>query len=95
MIVRALADRRVEALQRPDVLVVQVDVHERRDVAAVQDLGTEARVAGREVLEHLAHRPAGGLDLSLAADFRPKGGRDSDLRHQDATCAAPPLQNST
>src|SRR3972149_4151355 len=42
---RALADRCIETLERPDVLVVQVHVDEGRDVPAVQDLRAEPGVA--------------------------------------------------
>ena len=91
---RGVGDGRVEPAERPHVLVVQIDVDEGRDVAIAQDLRAEARVAGRDVVEHLAHRRALSLDLSRTADLGPKRRWDADRRH-DVTCVAPPWQNST
>src|ERR1700746_3079724 len=48
---RAVPDRGVEAVERPHVLSLEVDVHERRDVTVLHELRPKAREAGHEVEE--------------------------------------------
>ena len=71
-----LADRRVEAVARADVLAVDVDVHERPDLAVAVDARPERGDALREVLEQLAHGRPGGLDLACAACLGAQHGRE-------------------
>ena len=79
---RALAHRRVEALERAHVFAVQVDVDEGGDpVAVLEHLVAEAREAVGEIAEHLAERSAGGLDLARAADLVSQRRRDADADH--------------
>ena len=92
---RALEHRRVEPLERPNVLAVEVDVHERGDaVAVLEHLVAEPGEAVGEIAEHLAQRAAGGLDLARAADLVPQRRRDADADHC-VTWARGPAQNST
>ncbi len=104
---RALGDRRVEPLQRPHVLVVEVDVHERRDVAVVQDLSAEAGVARSEVVR--ARRASCRPQPRPPGRRRPRhgasAGSGSSSRHglgggvlgvgPPFRWPAPPRQNST
>ena len=85
---RALRDRRVEALQRAHVLAVHVDVHEGRDLAVLEHLRAQAGEPRGEVVEQLAERRAGSLDLTLAAHLGAKRRRNPDAAHRAA-------QNST
>src|SRR4051794_24458454 len=78
---RPLRDRGVEALAGADVLAADVRVHERREIAVLVELRAETREAGRQVVEHLAERAAGGFDLALAVRLVPQRGRDADDRH--------------
>src|SRR5581483_3858072 len=71
---RALADGRLELVERADVLAVDVDVR-------VLELPLEAGEAGGEVVEELADGRAAGGHLALAADGGPQGGGDAHLRH--------------
>ena len=70
----ALPDRRVEAVEHADVLVVEVDV----DVAVELAVGAEDLVLGLGVrvgqgVQDLADVGAVGRDLALAADGRRAG----------------------
>ena len=85
---RAVAHRRVEAVAGAHVLAVDVDVHERLDLAVAVDARAERGDARRQILEQLAHGRAGGLDLARAARLRAQHRRDPD---DVLTCA----QNST
>jgi hypothetical protein len=90
-----VADRRLQAVERADVLVVHVDVHERGDLVPVlEHLTAEAWEALGQVGQQLANRGAGGVDLPCAADRIAERGRDPDAGHE-ATCVLPPWQNST
>jgi hypothetical protein len=92
---RVLAKRRVEAFQRPDVFVVDVDVHEGRELGSVpQHLPSEAGEPLGQVGEEVAQRRTGRLDLARAADRVAQRGWNADPRHQ-VTCVLPPWQNST
>ena len=88
-----MRDRRVEPVERADVLAAQVDVDERRDPAVGEDLGAECRMPFDEVVEHLAHRRAGRLDLTRAADVAAQRGGNPDDGH--AWTPGVPWQNST
>src|SRR3954468_420343 len=84
---RRFADRRVEAVARADVLAVDVDVDERPDLALAVDAFAERGNPDAEVLEQLADRRAGGLDLARAARLGAKHRGDAHDAHR--------LQNST
>ncbi len=88
-----VADGRVEALERPDVLAVHVDVHEGRDASVFEHLRPESREARGEVVEELSDRSARALDLAIAADLAAERGRDADAAH--ACAALPPAQKAT
>ncbi len=68
-----------DALQEAHVLVVQVDVDEAAQLAAVQQSGGDARVAGVEVLEEFPEVAAGALDGLGAVGVGAEDGRDADL----------------
>ena len=92
---RVLAHLRVEALERADVLAVEVDVDERRDaVAVLEHLPAQAGEALRQVGEHLAHGRAVRFDLAGAPDLGAQRRRDADPDHRATWCGAP-WQNST
>src|ERR1700741_3788044 len=75
-----LADGRVEPVERANVLALDVDVHERRDLPVpLEDLLSEPGEARRQVLEHRAHGLALRGNLPLAADLRAeRGGNPHD-----------------
>src|SRR5262245_2696334 len=59
----AVGDLGVELVEVPDVVVVDVDVHELvQRTVAVDQLALEARVRRHQLLEHLADGRAVGLD---------------------------------
>src|SRR5439155_23313979 len=87
-----LAHRRVETFEGAHVLALDVDVHERGDLAVLEELLPEAREARRQVLEHGPHGLADRRNLALAADLRAERGGNADGRH---ACAGRPAQNST
>ena len=58
-----------------------------------EDLLRECRMALDEVVEHLAHGRAVGLDLACASDLVAERGGNVDDRHD--ACTAGPWQNST
>src|SRR3954447_20562756 len=89
---RAVVDRRVEAVERPHVLALDVDVDERREVVVLHELRAQPGEARHQVLEQLAHGLALGGDLALAADLSAQLWRDANEAH---ACAGLPLQNST
>ena len=92
---RSLGDRRVQALEGAGVLVVDVDVHERCDLAPVlEHLASKPGEANGQVAEHVAQSLAGGLDLAGASDLGAQSGWDPDAGHA-ITCVLPPWQNST
>src|SRR6266699_1733649 len=64
---RALAHRRLEAVARAHVLAFDVDVHEARELAVVEDARAESRKLRHQVVEQLAHGRALGEHLALAA----------------------------
>src|SRR5581483_6713655 len=85
---RALPDRRLELVERPDVLAVEVHVR-------VGELTLEPGKAGGEVVEHLADRAPGRRHLSLAADGGAEHRRDPDLRHGCAPASDTPAALAT
>src|SRR5438067_221956 len=87
-----VVDRRVEPVERPNVLSLDVDVHERRDVVVLDELRPQPREAGHEIVEQLAHGVAVGGHLARAADLTAQHGRNPDQAH---ACAGLPEQNST
>src|SRR5581483_200864 len=82
---RALAHRRLELVERADVLAVHVHVREL-------ELPLQAGEAGGQVVEQLADGRAAGGHLALAANGGAQRGRDPDPGH---ACALGPAQNST
>ena len=82
---RALRDRRLELVERADVLAVDVDVR-------VLQLSLEPGEAGGQVVEDLADGVADAGHLALAAGGGAQRGWDAHLRH---ACALGPAQNST
>src|SRR5205085_8206370 len=74
----AFTHGRLEADARAHVLAVDVDVHERVQLAVAVDARAECRYAGSQVLEELSHRRAGGFDLARAARLVTKHRRNSD-----------------
>ena len=91
---RALGNLGLEAVERPHVLALDVDVDEGRDLAVGEDLAAEARKALGQIVEQVADGLTGGLDLPRAAGRRAEGRGDADGRHQ-CTSAGRPWQNST
>src|SRR3954451_704056 len=78
----AVADLRIEALEHPHVLVVEVDVDVAVEVAAVsEDLGLRRRMVLRQRAEDLPDGGAAGRDLLLAAGGRAQDRRDLHGRH--------------
>ena len=69
-----------------------VHVHERGELAVLQKLCAERRVAIDEVVDDLGHRVAVRLELARATDLGAQRRRDAHGRHQRCTGA---LQNST
>jgi len=69
-----------------------VHVHERRELAVLQQLPCEQRVALDEVFDHLGDGRAFGLELACAADIGTERGGNANRGHQRCTGA---LQNST
>ena len=86
------ADLRVEPVERADVLALDVDVHERRDLLVLHELRPQGGEAVHQVVEQLAHRAALGRHLAGAADLAAELGWDPDDAH---ACAGLPEQNST
>ena len=85
-------DGRVEAVERPDVLALDVDVDKLRDLAVADDLRAERREAVHEVVEQLADVRAARENLARAADFLAQHRWDPDHAH---ACVGLPEQNST
>src|SRR5947209_2773205 len=72
----------VEPVEGAHVLALDVDVHERRDLAVVlEDLAAEAGEARREVLEDRADGLALRGNLPLAADLGAQRGGNPDGGH--------------
>src|SRR5581483_2852496 len=88
----AVVDRGVEPVERPDVLALEVDVHERSDLVVLDELRPEPGEARHQVVEELAHRAAVGGHLADAADLAAQLRGDADQAH---ACAVLPEQNST
>src|SRR5436190_10925874 len=81
----AVADLRIEALEHPHVLIVEVDVDVAVEVAAVaEDLGLRRRMVLGQRAEDLPDGGAVGGDLLLAAGRRAQHGRDLHSRHGSA-----------
>src|SRR6266508_54882 len=78
---RRLTDGRLEALAGANVLAFDVDVHERRDAAVVQDPRAERGEPAPEIVEHLAHRSSLGQHLALAACLFTERGWNPDDAH--------------
>jgi hypothetical protein len=81
----------LEAVERADVLAAEIDVHERRELAVLEELPAQVRIALGQVLEDLADVLAGAFDLALAPDLCAKRRRDPD----DGHVRTGPAQNST
>src|SRR2546423_13623053 len=77
----AVLDGRLEPVERPDVLSLDVDVHERRDVVVLDELRPQRREAGHEVEEELAHGVALGGNLTDAADLAAQHRGNADPAH--------------
>src|SRR3954449_6052786 len=88
----AMLDRRIEPVERPDVLALDVDVHVRGDVAVLHELRSQTGEAGHQVEEQFPHGVALGRHLAGAADVAPQHRWDPDPAH---ACAGLPEQNST
>src|SRR3954447_14064295 len=84
-------DRRVETVERAYVLAFDIDVDERGDVVVLHELRAQPGEPRHQVVEQLAHRPAVGGHLALAADFGAKSGGYANCRH---ACVGLPWQNS-
>src|SRR6266516_2129425 len=89
---RSLPDGRVEPVERPDVLSLDVDVDERRDLVVLHELVPEHREARQQVVEQLADVAALGGNLAHAADVAAQHRWDPDPAH---ACAGLPEQKST
>src|SRR5436190_11164475 len=89
---RSMLDRRVKAVERPDVLSLDVDVHEGRDLVVLHELRPERREAGHQVVEQFADGAAFGWHFAHASDLAAQLGWDPDDAH---ACAGRPEQNST
>src|SRR6476661_10919008 len=76
----AVLDLGVERTGEPDVLVVDVDVHEAVQLALVGDEAVlQAGVLAVEVVDERAQRGAAALDGLVAAGVGAQDGRDPDL----------------
>src|SRR5262245_9920885 len=84
--------RRLQAVPGADVLAAEVDVHEGRKLAVLEQLRGERWVALDEVVDDLGDRGALRVELARAADLGAQRGRDANGSHQTSTGA---LQNST
>src|SRR5438445_9307346 len=89
---RAGGDFRVQPVERPDVLTLDVDVHKGRYVAVLDELRPQPGEARHEVGEQLAHGVALGAHLARTADVAAEHRWDPDQAH---ACAGRPEQNST
>src|SRR5262245_49318395 len=78
---RVVTHRRLEALERPDVLAAEVDVDEGAEVPVLVELRPELRVPLDEVLDHVAHGLALRLELAGAADVGAEHRWDANARH--------------
>src|ERR1700749_5173264 len=67
----AVADRRVEPVARAHVLAVDVDVHERLQLALGVHLAAERWDAGGQVLEQLADGRAARFELARTSGLGP------------------------
>src|SRR5206468_3175582 len=83
----AVLHRRLEAVERPYVLALDVDVDERRDVVVLDELRSQPGEARDQVVEQLAHGRARGGHLALAAGLGAKRGWNADGLH---ACAGLP-----
>ena len=90
---RARVDGGLEPIEGADVLAAEVDVDERRYVAVLEDGRAGADSAAGEIVEHLAHRLAVGLDLAGAADLVAQRGRIRTTVMRASSRG--PAQNST
>src|SRR5919106_893981 len=72
----ALPHLGLEPVLRANVLAAEVDVHERRELAVLEELPCERRVALDEVVDDLGDGPTVRLELAGAADLGAQGGRD-------------------
>ena len=68
-----------DAVEEADVLVVEVDVHEAAQLAAVDEALADAGVAALQVGEELGEGRALALDGLLAVGVGAEDGRDADL----------------
>src|SRR5712692_7005541 len=83
----AVRDRRLQAVEGAHVLALDVDVHERSERVAREDLVAKGRKAVDQIVEEVTDGLAFSLDLALAAGLRAQSGGDADDRH---ACAAVP-----
>ena len=72
-------NRRLQAAEEADVLVVQVDVHEPAQAAAVGDALAQAGVTPVDVGEQFADRGTGALNRFRTAGVVAQDRRDADL----------------
>src|SRR5213593_952062 len=86
---RAGLDGGVETVERPHVLALDVDVHERGDVAVLDELRAQPGETRGEVVQELAHGAADGGNLALATGLGAKRRWNADRRH---ACVALPWQ---
>ena len=91
---RAVVNLGLEPVEGAHVLALDVDVDEGRELASVEHLAAQAGEALAEVVQQVADRVAGRLDLARAAGRGAQRGGDADSRHQ-WTSAGRPWQNST
>src|SRR3954469_5108368 len=78
----ALTDRCIQALQDPNVLVVQIDVHVAVELPVLaEELALGIGVLLRQRAEHLAHVRARGGHLLLASGGRAQYGWNLDRAH--------------
>src|SRR5205807_5255600 len=82
----------VEPVQRANVLALHVDVHERRELAALHELAAQRGEAAHEVVEQLAHGVALRRERARTVDLLAQRGWDADVRHARSRV---PEQNST
>ena len=81
-------DRRLEAAEEADVLVVEVDVDEAAQRPRRRPAGRAARRGALEVGDQLGEGVAGALDGLLAAGVAAQDRRDADLDAITAGCSS-------
>src|SRR4051812_19925178 len=74
---------RVEAVEHPDVLVVEVDVDVAVELAVGEELRLGLRVRGHEGAQHVADVAAVRAELLLPAHRGAQNGWNLDRRHKE------------